>query len=254
MEHDELARIVPPPDWMVQILKDKPRPLPPIVLDITPGQQDTLRSLIGRNVKIHRGGRKKLELGSANRFLQSITITPKGEKIDPRGTLQHEFGHIADFRNTFPRGEGSLKQATPGGRAYGGYRREEEFARSFNRLFENLQSPPGRNRQDIDDFMEVMEVEPHERDLLVDILNTPIFSEHSLGAEARAENMGRTSPDLPQDALKVGLENLGSLSTSPDSLLVPSVEVPPPKDQEEEGLPFHLRSHHTQGQGRIPPS
>ena len=237
MEHDELARIVPPPDWMVQILKEKARPLSPI----TPGLEDSLQSLVGKT-KITR---RDKDLGILSRIsnlaahqsfdppiaeaiksTQSITLAPGGET---RSVLGHEFGHIADFRNTFPGGEAEVKRQT-----LNPIKGREDFADQFQAAFSSLQ----RNREGtIDELMERNSLNPASRPLIVELLNSDLFSEHPLRAEAQeALEEPPTELGLPQDATRVALQNLGSLN-----------------EVDETDLPFERRSHHTQGQGRVPP-
>ena len=171
---------------------------------------DSLRAVVGGDVEVQRNAGlldtffgSSLALGQTSPFKQRVQVTKKGERSDlgPGAILEHEFGHVAAMRNVFPVGEAAIRKHFEGKKTQA-TNVDEELANSFSSIYLALQQSAGNSDQSLPDFMKDNVFRAHEKDLVVDVLNTEIFRGHPLQPEAQSEQLKRTPTDLSQDATK----------------------------------------------------
>jgi hypothetical protein len=182
--------------------------------------QDSLQALVGGDVRIQhsskrldwdqrlralnraagsllRGqrpsGEKRITLGLAYPELpgllgrigrEKIVFRDQGERPEDenRGTVMHEFGHIADFRKVYPQVEASIKEHTPAGESPA-----EHFADAYMEAIKFLQGPQSHDPRSAARIMErVLEANaPGSQQLVEALLAHPLYADHPLNKVRR---------------------------------------------------------------------
>lgn len=149
--------------------------------------QDSLQALVGGGVPVHRSGAALEVLGLGSRLQGSggllgaalpfgknrVFLRPEGAQPEreARGTLMHEFGHVADFRKAFPDAARVISETTPEGEIP-----EEHYADTFLAAMRFLQSPvPEQARS------RLIQTMPREQQAMLQaLLRHPLFADHPM--------------------------------------------------------------------------